>query len=71
MEVLVFKTNIRYRKELSVLEEHLQTHAGIVNWNVDLKDCDKVLRVVGKNIQPVTIENMVQKLGYVCEELRD
>ena len=68
MPILVFKTNIRYKKEVQTVQHYIGKHPGIVKWNVDLKDCDKVLRVVG-NVPPVVIENIVQNLGYVCEEL--
>ena len=71
MEVLVFKTNIRYKKEVQTIHPHINTHPGIIKWNVDLKDCDKVLRVVSKNVPPVMIESIMQQLGYVCEELKD
>lgn len=70
MEVLVFKTNIRYKKEVASLQASMAAQPGILKWNVDLWDCDKVLRVESKNIPPLQIENMVQHLGYVCEELK-
>jgi hypothetical protein len=59
MEVLVFKTNIRYKKQLNAIQQHISEHPGILKWNIDLKDCDKVLRIESKNIEPVMIENIV------------
>jgi hypothetical protein len=37
--------------------------------NFDLNDCDKVLRVEGKDIEPLQIIMLVQKNGFECETL--
>ena len=71
MEVLVFKTNIRYRKHLNAIEPHIANHPGIIKWNVDLKDADKILRIETIDLHPAKIEGLVKKAGYLCEELKD
>ena len=38
MEVLIFKTNIHYKKHINVIEQHIAKQPGIIKWNVDLKD---------------------------------
>ena len=45
MQVLVFKTNLRSRRHVSILEPVLAVHPYINQWNVDLQDRDKVLRI--------------------------
>ena len=70
MEILVFKTNVRSRKKLSALAPHLENIAGIVKWNVDLKDVDKVLRIECTSTPAKLIENNLQQAGYYCEELQ-
>jgi hypothetical protein len=70
MDILVFKTNLRYKKHITSLTPHLQSFNGIMEWNVDLKDCDKILRIKALNVLPSSIENVVQGAGYFCEELQ-
>lgn len=71
MEVLVFKTNIRYRKNILEVETVLKALQGIVRWNVDLQDKDKVLRIVAQDLSPRKVELMLNYAGYYCEELPD
>ncbi|MGI8584216.1 MAG: hypothetical protein ACR2KX_18645 [Chitinophagaceae bacterium] len=71
MEVLVFKTNIRYKKHVTAIQPHIATQPGIIKWNIDLKDADKILRVETVNLHPAKIEGLVKKAGYLCEELKD
>ncbi len=70
MEILVFKTDVRSRKKVNALATHLATIKGIIKWNVDLQDVDKVLRIVCTSIPPALIESNLQKAGYYCEELQ-
>ena len=69
MEILVFKTNIRNKKQLSVVMPHLQKIRGIHQWNVDMHDRDKVLRVQSIDVAPHIIECTLRQAGYQCEEL--
>lgn len=71
MEVLVFKTNIRYQKNVHALRQQLDAMEGIIRWNVDLQDKDKILRVEAQNLSPRTVENALGYAGYFCEELPD
>ncbi|MEP7279340.1 MAG: hypothetical protein ABI813_11900 [Bacteroidota bacterium] len=71
MEILVFKTDVRSRKQVSTLAPHLADVQGIIKWNVDLHDIDKVLRVECKpGISAGMIEKNLQQAGYYCEELQ-
>jgi hypothetical protein len=71
MEVLIFKTNIRYRKHIQAIEPFIASHPGILRWNVDLKDADKILRIETRELHPSTIEGLLKSAGYSCEELND
>lgn len=71
MEVLIFKTNIRYRKHINAIEPHITNLPGIIKWNVDLKDVDKILRIETLDLHPAKIEGLVKSAGYNCEELKD
>ena len=71
MEVLVFKTNIRYKKHIGTIQPMLDKLEGLQRWNVDLHDKDKILRVEANNINAITIQKAVIQAGYMCEELED
>lgn len=71
MEILVFKTDVRNRKHVSALAGHLQQIDGIVKWNVDLQDVDKILRIECMRIPAGVIEQRLQSAGYYCQELQD
>jgi len=70
IEILVFKTNLTDTKRISDIEPLLDVHPHIVQWNVDLKDCDNVLRIVSRNIEAREVENILLNAGYYCEELQ-
>ena len=69
--ILIFKTNIKFKKDLKKIEALLNGNPSITCWNIDMNDIDKVLRVVTTDINPTELINMVKKEGYVCEELPD
>ena len=68
--ILVFKTNLTDAKRISDVESSLDIHPEIYQWNVDLNDCDNVLRIVSKNIAAQEVENILLHAGYYCEELQ-
>jgi hypothetical protein len=70
IEILVFKTNLTDTKRISDVESLLDIHPQIVQWNVDLNDCDNVLRIVSKNMPAQEVENILLNAGYYCEELQ-
>lgn len=70
MEILVFKTNLSNSRHIKKLGISLNTHPHIKDWNVDLHDCDKILRVVTERIEAKEVEQIVMKAGHFCEELK-
>ena len=70
IEILVFKTNLIDTKRVSEVESLLDIHPNIIQWNVDLDDCDNVLRIVGRNMAAQEVENLLLNAGYYCEELQ-
>ncbi len=69
MEILVFKTNLSNVDHIGKVCLPLNHHPHILEWNVDLHDCDKVLRVVAQNIPATEVEQIIFKAGYYCQEL--
>ena len=71
MEILVFKTNLRNKKNVKEVMPHLNSLNGIMQWNIDFHDKDKILRIVSRDLSPQLIEDTLQRAGYVCKELQD
>lgn len=69
MKILVFKTNLSNNRHIQKVKLPLNQHPHIRAWNVDLHDCDNVLRVVTENIPPTEVEKIVLGAGYFCKEL--
>ena len=70
--VLVFRTSVKSRSEvkhLTPLLEELVSYEG--EWNFDLDDCDKILRIESRHLQAKQVEQAFLKSGYQCVELED
>ncbi len=70
MKILVFKTNLTNNAHIQKVKPALNGHPYIIDWNVDLNDCDKVLRIVAENMPAREVEKIVFNAGYLCEELK-
>ena len=71
MNILIFKTNIRLKKDLQVVRPFLAACVSIIQWNVDRQDIDNVLRIVSTSNEPLPIIKTINDAGYYCEELAD
>jgi hypothetical protein len=69
--ILVFRTNLRFSKDVRAVGARLQQLPGIIRWNVDRQDVDKVLRIETTCPDVEAIIALVQQAGYCCEELPD
>jgi len=69
MEVLVFKTNVSSNRQVSVIAPMLTSLPSIRKWNVDLDDCDKVLRIEATDLHPDAVERLLLAAGFNCREL--
>jgi len=65
----VFKTNIEERSQAERLIALLLDHFPGHRINVDLHDCDKVLRIEGCNFLPARIMKLVKENGFMCSVL--
>jgi hypothetical protein len=68
-DVLIFTTNVTEPEEVSEVVPLLTAVPAIKEWNFDLEDCDRILRVVSQNISPRFIEILMQNAGFSCIEL--
>ncbi len=69
MDVLVFATSVNEAEQVSRVRPLLTAVSAIEDWNFDLEDCDKILRVVADDISPRFIEVLLQNAGFSCMEL--
>ena len=67
--VEVFKTNVFEENEARQLVSKLLVHFPQFKINFDLQDCDKILRVEGKEISPEKIIELIHTQGYECQVL--
>ena len=67
--VEVFKTTIQKQTAAMTLLKVLSRQFPLLKINIDLDDCDKVLRVEGHNISPKKIIEILHVNGYQCEML--
>ena len=67
--VEVFKTNVPSQTQANSILISLQKNFPAHKINFDLDDCDKVLRVQGRNISTKKVIVLVNKNGYDCEIL--
>ena len=65
----VFKTNVQEFAEAQKLVAVLRRHFPGSKINIDLDDCDKVLRVEGNNLRIEKVMTLVSKKGFVCTVL--
>ncbi|WP_347053597.1 hypothetical protein [Flavobacterium olei] len=67
--IFVFKTNVFDDLAAMELKPLLDMQLPNSIWNFDLEDCDKILRIDSQiEIAEKTI-NLLQNIGYHCEEL--
>ena len=71
MDILIFKTNLTHPVHINRVQPYIQEIRGIQRWNVDIQDCDHVLRIEAKEVSPRSVETVLQQAGYFCEELTD
>ena len=67
--VEVFKTNVQKFTEAQQLVALLRRHFPGTKINIDMDDCDKVLRVEGNNLRIEKLMTLVTKKGFLCTVL--
>jgi hypothetical protein len=71
MHILVFSTNIQSKEDFPAVGRALSSCSGISKWNVDLHDCDKVLRIESSDNICEEIIHSICQAGFICRELED
>ena len=71
MEMLILKTDIKNRYDFRKVRNKLQGYYRINECTIDLEDRDKVVRVIGDNIETNDVVSRIKSYGFLCEELPD
>ena len=71
IDILVFKTNIRLKRDVRKIAALFDGHPLVKRWSVDITDIDKVIRIESINLLPGEVINALESAGYCCEELPD
>ena len=69
MDILVFVTNVADKMAVSKVKPLLTAVPAIKDWNFDLDDCDRILRIVSNDLNPRKVENLLHTAGFDCYEL--
>lgn len=69
--ILIFKTNLDNHEAVQMAGTCLQQLEGLHRWNVDMQDCDHVLRIEASRLTANHIEKLLRDAGYYCEEMKD
>ncbi len=69
MDILILKTNINTVHNFKPVEKLLRNNFKINECTVDYGDRDKVLRIVGNDLNQDELINKVKDFGFECEEL--
>jgi hypothetical protein len=68
MNVYVFKTSLK-KRDIKFIKSFFDSLLPNANWNVDFKDCDRILRVESKNDISDLVCEHISELGFFCVEL--
>ncbi|WP_339606015.1 hypothetical protein [uncultured Roseivirga sp.] len=67
----VFRTSVISEKQVRQVEPFLKTLMSNEEWNFDLEDCDKILRVETEKVTPETVITLLKSQGFECSELSE
>jgi len=70
-EILLLKTQPHNYNDIKRMSIVLDNHPNITFWNIDLDDCDKILRIKSKGLKIREIITSLYKVGIWSEELSD
>ena len=71
MQMLILKTDINTRYDFRTVKNRLKGYYRINECTIDLDDRDKVVRVIGDNIETNDVVRRIKSYGFLCEELQD
>lgn len=68
--IYVFKTSVRTKAQAKMLGPYLNKTVPGDQWNFDLQDCDRILRIDSEEDVVPRILNLLRMHEFYCEELQ-
>lgn len=68
-EILILSTNVYTKKDLRRLSPVLDNDKRINDWNVDMDDIDRVLRITTGQMTSEDVISLLTEAGFHCREL--
>jgi hypothetical protein len=69
-ELHIFRTDINTVEKVRKAETLLSRHKGVNRWNLDLDDCDKVLRIESDKLVRENVIGILKSHEIFVEELQ-
>ena len=70
MNLLIFRTDIKTKKKVKSIKPLLVNNLNIIDWSIDIKDIDNVLRIEAKeNVTENEIIQLITNQGFYCGDL--
>lgn len=67
--ILLFKTNCLKKRDKAAVKKLMGQLDGVEDWNIDMEDDDRVLRIISHTLKHQRIINLLNQHGYHCCEL--
>ena len=67
--IYVFKTSVKYKKQIHAISKQFEAIENIKKWNFDLDDCDKILRIESATNITAIACHVLHSLNINCVEL--
>jgi len=67
--VSVFKTDVSNNEDAAIVTVNIASSYPSAKVTFDLDDCDRVLRIEGRDVSENEILNICSALGFSCETL--
>ncbi len=67
--VHIFKTNINTIEQIKKADSFLSKNSKIKKWNIDLEDCDKILKIESSQLETYDIIGSLKPFNIYCEVL--
>ncbi len=66
---MLFKTSIENDENIKKLKPKLDNLSTNIKWNIDLEDCDNILRIVDSSISSIVIIDVWIESNFEYQEL--
>ena len=69
MHIIIFKTDVATQTQASTLYPLLKALPPVQQYNFDLEDCDRILRIVSTEPETRAVCQVLKTQGFNCEKM--